>query len=264
MLIRLFCLIVIALLLQVHTAPGNAATESGWILEQKSKVSGEHQIYFSPTRIKSVNRLSRLTMYTSAPDWKIVILNDVAKTYWITDVAHLIGTPSARVFTGLRLDMTNGRWFTRPANDMLEQKTIAHYLYRKPAYLGPMQKSTVFEIAHVTGVTSAVSYCLVAAPMSDSMSKFVSQIYAVAPLHEFPLRVMYKDAQGIEVASLLTKSIRPTKIKDSLFAIPPGYKKAKDENAVYEDERSKKAMQESFEWLGEVDKTPSQSKSNNH
>jgi hypothetical protein len=233
-----------------------ASTESGWVLEQKSKISGQHQIFISANRIKAVNNLSKISMFMQAPAWKIVILNDLSKTYYLTDIKNFGGENSGRVFAAHRDENSQGRWFYKGKSTVLNQKVDILYLSRQHVTGPQTRPGSVFEVANMTGVANATTWCMTDTKLSKPMAEFVSRIYCVSnKLHEFPVRVIYMDSEGATTLSLQTKSIKPMTITDSLFVIPKSYKQVKSEDLVYNDEQSKNSLKESFDWLGDVDKT---------
>ncbi len=243
------------LCLFLPTVKAQAAAESGWVFEQKSKISGRHQIYLSASRIKAVNNLSKISMFMQAPEWKIVILNDLSKTYCITDIKNFGGENSGRVFAGHRDEYSQGRWFFKGKSEVLSQKVDILYMSRQQVRGPQTRPGNVFEVEHMTGIANATSWCMTDAKMSKQMTEFVSHIYCVSnTLQEFPLRVIYMDNEGATTLSLQTLSIKPTQITDALFVIPKSYKNVKSEALVYNDEQSKNSLKESFDWLGDVDK----------
>jgi len=190
-----------------------------------------------------------------SPEWKIVVLNDRAKTYCITDITRFRGESAGLVFASHRDESSQGTWTDRGTSAVLGKKVDILFMFRQNVK-GPHNRAgRMFEVDNMTGIANVTNWCMSEAKMSRQMAKFVSTIYCVSRmLKEFPLRVIYTDDEGATTVSLQTTSIKTMQISDDLFVIPKGYKNVKTEELVNTDEQSKNSLRESFDWLGDVDK----------
>src|SRR5262249_9089900 len=103
-------LCIIACTLVLLPRPAASKDEACWHLQQRSRETGTHDLYISPTAIKDICHTGSFTIIARAPDWKVYSCNDKTKKVFATTVAAFRGSYGSRKDYDFREDAVKGNW----------------------------------------------------------------------------------------------------------------------------------------------------------
>jgi len=106
-----------------------AANESGWLLNQKSRITGECKLYISASGIKIVYEKQGYCFVSSAPDWQAVIYSDKNKIFYRTTLEDHAAQMTRGMKIGGNNDIDAALW-KKAEPCMLNGYKTTRYVYR--------------------------------------------------------------------------------------------------------------------------------------
>ncbi|HEY9788264.1 MAG TPA: hypothetical protein V6D17_22940, partial [Candidatus Obscuribacterales bacterium] len=230
---------------------------TGWIVEQKSKISGAHKVFLTAKALRVDSLSTGVTLICKAPAYRVQLFNRGNGRTFFTVPDKFTGPHASRVFAGHRDDMMNGPW--KPDRDTTVAGVHASKLtmFKHP----PSRLSANrFEVEHANGVCSASYSALTGVSLPRQFAEVLSRLYSLPPFLKLPLEVIYVDPSGAENLSLHTTRITKVTLSDDCFNAPPKLKLAASGDDVYVTETGHAGLVEALNWLGEVSGKPAKKK----
>ncbi len=223
------------LLSALAPAAAQAATAQGWLLNQYTPYSGQHQLFFSSDGLRIATRKMGITVVSKAPDWTITMFNDRSKTFYQTSYQ----------------DWT--RRHKRPGHSKFGNK--------------PPRKGTTSNIAGLSatqyiqgtqGQPGSIVYWLsndITVP--KQLSSIITSQFNLPSVTGMPLRVDQVDDHGRPVTALNTESAHTQHLTAANFRYPSAYKRVQDDMEVLVPNESSQSTQD---LLNELSNDPASQK----
>jgi hypothetical protein len=237
-------------------AAAQAANEQGWYLEQVSRLNGRHKLYISTNAVKSVNVSGGFSYLSHAPDWKVIIFNDRAQTYFDTTLDALQGESAVALYAPHRVDLEYGVW-SKGADSTLQlggkEVKTSHYEMTETKAVQPKQTSK-FDVPYLRGVSRADYWELRDSVLPEHISALLRRIYVYPKRHGIPVQMYWLNLQRAPKYALETTKIVQQKLPADTFSAPKNYKRVANELLVYTTPSSNEAMEGFETWLGVPEK----------
>ena len=235
-----FCTILVCLGATVRL---ESASESGWFLSQKSGISGDFDLYIGPQSILLNKRTGGLRIYSRAPAWKVLVLNDKSHLFIETTSQDFSGDPKTKLFQAHRQAMRSGQW-QKSGADRYAGRDIAKYKMR---YKGEFAEDLSFSKKRRSGNRSADYGELVGATLPMPELLLLRKVYVLPDA--FSGLPVWLDLSGDGKDALLTMKIDSCRDVPQLKP-PAKYKRARSIEEVYQDSQSNALMDSLTNWLG--------------
>ncbi len=205
------------------------ARAEGWVLQQYTPYGGEHILYVSSQGFKFLHKKMGVASVSKAPDWKLTIYNDKARTYFQTNY---------------------DQWRQRSARGqgLASLHQMRKYHHMPPHKVGSETVAgiaTTKYCAGAPGQPGSLTYWLsnnMSVP--EQMNLFLSSELGLPSLPGLPLRVDQVDDRGRRIRALDTLSAQLSNLPASTFTYPTGYKRVSEDIEVLVPEETKQTAAE--------------------
>lgn len=227
----------------------HSKAEVGWVLDQRSKVTGAHRVTLTPTKLRVDSIGYDVTVVCSAPSYKVTAYSTRKKLLFKTTAIQYRGMPAAYVFGNIRTDMQKGHWREKGKTTVAGREADVRVMAKSGL---ARRETSRFEVEHANGVHSAVYKSMAGVKIPDGFALILARLYAIPAYPRLPLEVVYTDPTGSENLSLCTTRCQKKEFSDSVFAVPGGLKTARQEDDLYVSQSQDAALETGINWLGEV------------
>lgn len=218
-------LVAIVLLLQeaLSAEPPAAASANSYVLQQTCGVLGDHTVVASGQSIKITDRVTGITTWAQAPDWKVLTLDPKNKVYAESPLDSFKSYIPAIEF----VDPGN-RWVTLPLESFPPTKVAGQdvSVYKTPvSFDEERQKAWTNESASMT-FTRKAQYCVsqkIALPPQEF--RILCRFYELPEKGGVPLDFRYYSMAGHMSTWLFTSSITQTADQTPSLVPDPGFQK---------------------------------------
>lgn len=203
------------------------ADNRGYILSQRSGVTGESQVYVTAGAMKLVQKSTGCVLIMKAPEWNVVQFNSIARVIYKTDAEHWQGRSSFIV------GLVSGGRFSSLVSD--GKKATGAKIAGMPARVvriirpGKPPPDTREYKTELLGATYAGATDL---PIPPKVALVVQRYYRLPTLSGFPLKVEIINCSRVTKVELDTLKCERRPIPDSTFVIPRDYRPVASEEAV--------------------------------
>lgn len=229
-------------ILYAHSAHG---AESGWLMEQRSKLAGKRFVYLTKRAVKIVGYNDPYQVIARAPDWRVYLVNVKDRTLFSSAPHKFIGRMSFGTgamgggiyLENLPVDAQSA------AHEKLGNVSTDHY--RMAPRKGVKVKTTAGRayngVLMGTEIVSADYWLRTDAP--EPAALILKKIYRLPRLPGLPVKLSYRTANGDEQFELLTATSINKSFDAKTFEVPKGYKTVRSEDDVINGADRKKQVQ---------------------
>lgn len=193
------------LLVQIQQVSGQS-TSTIWVLEQTCGVLGDQIVWASNNRVDIQDKASGIITTASAPDWKVLTIDQKSKTYAQCSIDQFKGFIPDKEFVD-----SGVRWSTLPlvTDKPTRVATVDATTYRTPqAFTDKQLKDMGQESAAMTFAKSA-QYCVaqkIALP--KQATRLIARFYQLPEKNGVPLQFRYYNLAGHMSTWLHTSSVK--------------------------------------------------------
>jgi hypothetical protein len=202
-------------------------SQTGLKLEQSNKYLGDCTVYLSPTAIKITDTHSGMITVSKAPDWKVTMFNNRAKTIFETDIKNIrsyiakaTALFSSKLVTEVPLEK-RGRNSWLHLNLVHYESTKAYEKLAHDDYMNQNKGEHTFKHCEYD-LADRINF-----PKEEGI--LLARIYDLPVKDGIPIRYKCFYLDGDSRLMLTTLAIKPVKFAASEFDLPKGYKKVKTE-----------------------------------
>lgn len=214
-----------------QTAPApKAAGGDGYRLTQQSKFFGMSTVYLTNAAMRVYDLKSGMNIVSKAPDWKVVMFNEKAKTRYETPLRD------ARCYMTKTLMVFMGRDFTKfPLNKKgtVQFRGLEAHKFASPHNFAEQQmKARQSGTVAATTVRSVDFTAAELKPLPAQEGTLLSKIYGIPDTQMIPLQCVFTYVDNDLKTVLNTVRMERLKVPASTFEVPKGYKLVKTETEV--------------------------------
>lgn len=219
------------------------AADAGWMLVQSSQTGGNLVLYVSPSGMKSVDRLSGVSMFTTGPDWKVTMYNDKSRTYYETTVSAWTASLERR---GMRSRLEGATWRRGQQGNVAGLRAYEFVMDRPPP--ARPQAAGSGKMKPPPPVTGASYWVASDIQIPKAASALISKFYGVPDCQRVPLKLTISD--GARANALTITTLKAQQVPVPGYVRPTGYALVRSDTEVFLDEESRREMNRLMSEMG--------------
>jgi hypothetical protein len=213
---RLFMLAFAACLLAAPLA--QKAYAQGWALSQYTPYGGQHQLYFSHEGMRINQKKMGITIVAKAPDWKLTMYNDRAKTYYQT------------TYEDWKQRSAKGQGFVSSFQRQHKFRNVAPRKGTTSSIAG--MACTQYFLGPQGQPGSIICWLSNDISVPPQLTNILMSEFGLPNMNGVPLKVERVDDHGKKVTDLNTEASQMQHLTASNFTYPPNYKRVQEDIEV--------------------------------
>ena len=225
-------IIALALFFSFISTHSALASESGWVLTQRTKLFGDQYLYLSNHAVKCVNPKQGIGWITQSPNWNITFFNDKTKVYY-----PLASTSWKNKMAKNGLIPSDISWSKVSSGSIAGLKASQYQMINKAT--GQSNQP-----ANGAKWSSATYWLADEINVPRNLSQLISTICGLPPSDSVPLSLSYSNQRGQTETLLSTYHQQTAMLPDWYFSTPTNYKLAKSEVEVLMSQQNRAFINE--------------------
>ncbi|GEM_PF-1030566 len=241
------------LVLTISAGRLECANPTGWLLSQTSGIAGDYDLYINPQSIRLNKRTEGIRIYSQAPAWRVIVVNDKSHKFIETSLQDFSGPSRAWAFQSYALALNSGKW-SKVGLAKCADRDMFKY---KMLYGGDFALDMSLKKMNRKSNRSADYGELTAVTLPRPELFLLRKIYVLPD--SFTGLPVYLDLSGDGAKALRTEKIDTCSHVPQLIP-PASYKKESLEANVYKDPQGEALTDSLTNWLGPSTSTDRKSK----